>query len=557
MGAVTAAQDLRIGREVAVKRMTATTPEREQVARFLREARTQARLQHPAIVPVHELGIDDQDRLFFTMKRITGQTLSQRLAEGATQNRLLRVFVDVCRAIEFAHARGVVHRDLKPSNIMIGDYGETYVIDWGIARVIADDGDLPALYGDAAMLGGDATKSGTVLGTPGYMAPEQVRGQPATPAADVYALGSILFELLTGESLHARGSTAMATTLSTPQVRPSGRYPEKPIPPELDNLCFEALAEVPDQRPSAHDLAEKVQAYLDGDRDLARRRELAAIQLAAARDGLANDEPDARASAIRRAGRAIALDPESEEAAELLSALLLEPPPENRMPADLGRGLEEQERELNRDRSRRGVWAYLSVFTVLPVLLAMDVKNWGILVALYGLMLLGSLSAVRSVRRGQPSVTVALIVNFATALMFTRIAGPFVLTPLLVCCTLVALTPIPWLNQRPWVVMIWMVATVMIPIVFEWVGFLPATWRIGDGHMIVISDLVRTHGRFDELALVIGNLVFTGVVAWFLIVINRSRRISQRRLFILAWHLRQLLPQTKRWWPWSRGEPHA
>jgi serine/threonine protein kinase len=549
MGAVLAAQDLRIGREIAVKRMTALAPDSEQVGRFLREARIQARLEHPAIVPIHELGVDDQGRPFFTMKRITGQTLGRCLAEGAAQNRLLRVFVDVSRAIEFAHAHGIVHRDLKPSNIMLGDYGETYVIDWGIARVLAADREPPTPPGDIATLDRGATMSGAVLGTPGYMSPEQLRGQPATPAADIYSLGAILFEVLTGQSLHHRGQPAIAATLSTPQVRPSDRHPEIAIPPELDKLCFEALARLPDGRPRAHDLAEKVQAYLDGDRDLARRRELAAHQLAAARDLLASSDPDARASAMRRAGRAIALDPESEDAAELVSALLLEPPPEGRMPADLIRGLDEQERQINRDRSRRSVWAYLSVFGVLPLLLAMEVKNWGIVIGFYSLMLFGSLCSARFARRGQPSVTVVLIVNFGTALLFTRVAGPFVLTPLMVCCTLAAVTAIPWINQRPWVVMSWMAATVMIPIVFEWVGVLPRTSRIDGGHMIIISDVVRTHGRFDELALAIGNLLFTGVVAWLLVAINRRRRVGQRQLFILAWHLRQLLPQTRWRWP--------
>ena len=549
MGAVLAAQDLRIGREIAVKRMTATAPDSEQVGRFLREARIQARLEHPAIVPIHELGVDDQGRPFFTMKRITGQTLGQCLAEGAAPSRLLRVFVEVCRAIEFAHARGVVHRDLKPANIMLGDYGETYVIDWGIARVLAEDREPPALLGDIARLDGGATKSGAVLGTLGYMSPEQIRGQPATPAADIYALGAILFEILTGASLHHRGQPAIAATLSAPQVRPSDRHPEIAIPPELDNLCFEALAELPEGRPTARDLADKVQAYLDGDRDLARRRELAAHQLAAARDALASGDPDARAAAMRRAGRAIALDPESEEAAELVGGLLLEPPPEGAMPADLTRGLDEQERQVNRDRSRRVMWAYLSVFTVFPVLLALDVKNWGIVLGFYSLMLIGSLFSARFVRSGQPSVAVVLIVNFGTALLFTRIAGPFVLTPLLMCCTLAALTAIPWLNQRPWVVMSWMVAAVMVPIVFEWVGVLPRTSRIEGGTLIIISDVVRTHGRFDELALAIGNLLFTGVVAWLLVAISRRRRLGQRQLFIAAWHLRQLLPQTRWRWP--------
>jgi serine/threonine-protein kinase len=544
MGSVIAAQDLRIGREVAVKRMATMTPDDEQLARFLREARIQARLEHPAIVPVHELSVDELGRPFFTMKRITGQTLGQRLADGVAQNRLLRVFVDVCRAIEFAHARGVVHRDLKPPNIMLGDYGETYVIDWGIARVLANS--EAAKHSDIAVLDPDGTRAGAVLGTPGYMSPEQVRGEPATTAADVYALGAILFELLTARPLHERGQGALASTLHTPQVRPSDRYQDTPIPPELDDLCFAALAEIPDERPTAHDLAEQVQAYLDGDRDLEQRRSLAGQQLAAAHDALATGDPDARALAIRRAGRALALDPESHDAAELVGGLLLEPPPESRMPADLIIGLKDQDRQFERARLRLAAWAYLSVFIVLPFLLAMEIKNWGNVIVIYGLMLLGAALATYHARSGRPSAPGALVVTFGIALMFPRLAGPFVITPLLVCCVLAALTAIPSLTERPWIVMIWMVVAVMTPIGLEWVGWFPVTWAIGDGSMTIVSDVVHTRGRYDELALMIANLVFTGVVAWLLVAIHQRRRVSERQLFILAWHLRQLMPQRNR-----------
>ena len=326
MGEVLAAQDLRIGREVAVKRMISSKPDSEQTARFLREARIQARLEHPAIVPVHELGVDAEGRPFFTMKRLTGRTLGQRQAEGMPLNRLLRAFVEVCLAIEFAHARGVIHRDLKPSNVMLGDYGEVYVIDWGIARVLTDDDEPRNRQWDIGTLD-EGTKSGALLGTPGYMAPEQIRGQRATPAADVYALGSMLFEILAGHILHKRGEAGIGSTLGNPQVSPAARFPDRAIPPELDALCFAALAEDPEARPTAHDLAERVQAFLDGDRDLERRRELAAEQLASAREALASDAPDARATGMRRAGRALALDPRSEEAAELVSSLVLDPPP--------------------------------------------------------------------------------------------------------------------------------------------------------------------------------------------------------------------------------------
>ncbi|MBA3501630.1 MAG: serine/threonine protein kinase, partial [Deltaproteobacteria bacterium] len=193
MGEVVLAEDKTIGRRVAIKRMRAATPTPDAVARFLREAHIQARLDHPAIVPVHELGHDKDGRPYFTMKRLAGVTLHTVLKEGkATPQKLLRAFVDVCLAIEFAHQRGIVHRDLKPSNIMLGHYGEVYVLDWGVARVIGD-AELAGVAIDS--LEGE-TQQGAVLGTPGYMSPEQMRGDEITPATDIYALGAILFEIL-------------------------------------------------------------------------------------------------------------------------------------------------------------------------------------------------------------------------------------------------------------------------------------------------------------------------------------------------------------------------
>ncbi|HSK02516.1 MAG TPA: serine/threonine-protein kinase, partial [Kofleriaceae bacterium] len=310
MGEVIAAFDRRIGRDVAVKRMRSPHPSEEAMTRFLREARIQARLDHPAIVPVHELGTDDAGRPYFTMKRLAGRTLGQRMAEGegglAPERQLLRAFVDVCLAVEFAHARGVVHRDLKPANIMLGDYGEVYVLDWGVARVLGEPvtGD-PAAAAAAVTPGeidslDEGTQTGTLLWTPGYIAPELLNGDPAAPPADVYALGSILFELLAGEPLHPRShQKAIASTLASPQDLPSRRRPDRAIPPELDHACEGALAEDPAERPTAHQLAHRVQAYLDGDRDIERRRALATQQLRSAREVLASDDPDRRTTALR------------------------------------------------------------------------------------------------------------------------------------------------------------------------------------------------------------------------------------------------------------------
>src|SRR5689334_2385134 len=341
MGEVLAAFDQRLGRDVAIKRMRSPHPSEEATARFLREARIQARLDHPAIVPVYELGTDEAGRPYFTMKRLAGRTLAQRMAEGAPQAQLLRAFVDVCLAVELAHAKGVVHRDLKPANIMLGDYGEVYVLDWGVARVLSEPAaaapgeGAPTVAAAVAEVPGhpqnseiasleEGTKTGTLLGTPGYIAPEQLKGDPASAPADIYALGSILFELLAGEPLHPKGhQKAIASTLATPREVPSRRSPERTIPVELDEACADALAEDPAERPTAHQLAHRVQAYLDGDRDIERRRVLAMQQLRSANEALSSGDPDRRTTALRRAARALALDPQSQAAGELVGAMLL------------------------------------------------------------------------------------------------------------------------------------------------------------------------------------------------------------------------------------------
>src|SRR5262249_34851822 len=207
-GEVLLSRDARIGRDVAMKivRVREGAPPDHQ-ARFLREARVQGQLEHPAIVPVYDLGRDPDGRAFCTMKRVNGATPEESLDRRAAgeadaaarygRRKLLAAFVQVGLAVDYAHSRGVVHRDLKPANIMLGDFGEVYVLDWGLARV---SGEEERGAGAAATVEGSGaiqTEFGAVLGTPGYMAPEQARGGRDVDArADVYALGSMLFEIL-------------------------------------------------------------------------------------------------------------------------------------------------------------------------------------------------------------------------------------------------------------------------------------------------------------------------------------------------------------------------
>ncbi len=136
MGEVIAAVDQSLGREVALKRMRHSDPTGDAVSRFVREAKVQALLDHPAIVPVHELGEDSDGNPYFTMKRLTGTTLQEALEANKPTQPLLRALVDVCFAIQLAHERDIVHRDLKPTNVMLGNYGDVYVIDWGVARML-------------------------------------------------------------------------------------------------------------------------------------------------------------------------------------------------------------------------------------------------------------------------------------------------------------------------------------------------------------------------------------------------------------------------------------
>src|SRR5205823_4801203 len=157
---------------------------------------------------------------FFVMKKLAGTSLTRILVEEFSLQHVLRAFADVCLAVELAHVRGIIHRDLKADNIMLGDFGEVYVLDWGVAKVTGeDDGD----FGDVGTGSGEhATGAGTAVGTPGYMAPEQVRGAPDIDGrADIYTLGCLLFEILAGDPLHPRGWNGLQSALAGVDARPS------------------------------------------------------------------------------------------------------------------------------------------------------------------------------------------------------------------------------------------------------------------------------------------------------------------------------------------------
>jgi serine/threonine protein kinase len=262
MGVVYAAEDEKLERRVALKVLEVPGTDGDLANRLMREARVLARLEHPGIVPVHDVGTLADGRVFYTMKFVEGQRLDN-LIEGveSVQDRL-RLFLRICEAVAFAHARGVLHRDLKPTNIMVGPFGEVLVMDWGLAKILRSDLQIADRVADpeAKILEKpkqpgaekDSTKSsvitghGTVMGTPGYMSPEQARGEVEVLDArsDIFSLGALLRFLLT-------------------QKTPTGIAPR--LDRSLEAICAKASAEKPESRYSAvQELGLDVSRYLDG-----------------------------------------------------------------------------------------------------------------------------------------------------------------------------------------------------------------------------------------------------------------------------------------------------
>lgn len=277
MGIVSAAFDALLLRRFARKTMHKHVAEApELAARFIEEAQITAQLDHPGIVPVHDLGIGAEDgKLYFTMKLVDGETLSTVFdwlhAEpfsGTSLEQVLRVFLKICEAVSFAHSRGVIHRDLKPDNVMVGSHGQVYVMDWGIALLLPED----AARGNAPRVSvatRRAPEAGSAVGTFTYMAPEQAHGRVAEqgPATDVYGLGGILYALLTGDGPHAAPTQSQALALARAgKVAPPETRPAWPsLPPGLCAIAMKALAPSPaDRYRSVDELKSDVEEFLRG-----------------------------------------------------------------------------------------------------------------------------------------------------------------------------------------------------------------------------------------------------------------------------------------------------
>ena len=281
-GRVFLAYDGNVCREVAIKEVElsrVTEPEKRDRARkrFLREAKLTAQLEHPHIVPIYDLMVDEQGSTFYVMKYVRGKTLKQAIDEcvGDTceerfekRLHLLGPLIDVCEAMAYAHSKDIIHRDLKPGNIVLGEFGQTIILDWGLAKQIAEK-ETPAEKESISEIFDDgiSTRHDTIMGTPSYMAPEQADQKHGLvdERSDVYALGALLFFVLTGERIYEPGGKQALGGLLSDLPTPSPALRNRCIPPELAAICEKATAKnKADRFRDAGEMVMELCAYRDG-----------------------------------------------------------------------------------------------------------------------------------------------------------------------------------------------------------------------------------------------------------------------------------------------------
>ncbi len=562
MGHVWLCRDRQIGRDVAIKSLSLDRAQDPTArARFLQEAVTQGQLEHPCIAPVYDIEAARGARPRFTMRFVAGITLAEVVAQlragdtlaaqRDTRRRLLTAFSAVCGAVHYAHRRGVIHRDLKPENVMLGEYGEVYVLDWGVARLTGTSASHVHPPDDAAPM----TEVGALLGTPGFVAPEQwLQSAAADERSDVYSLGAMLFELLTYAPLHDGESTRaiMRQTFTEAQVTPSARAPQLAITPELDRICLTATARDRDHRfASARELRDEVERVLDGEHSVETRREAAAVAAEEA-EALAcsalseSGSEDDRRLALDRVGRALALDPACPEARRTLVRLLFSPPME--MPPEVLTGIESDWQERVRALARVGAFAYGSWLLALPLLLHWGVRDRSMLATTTVVMLISCALAASQAMRRRPSDAagyVLLASSMGAIGSLDLLFGPLLAVPTALTINAIIFVAHGDRMRVETVITAGMVA-IFAPVALEFTGALPPSFAFESGRLVLLPRMLAfTPGPMLFLLAFIHVVIFVGATVAFWHA-RRVNRAEVMRLHLLSWHLRQIVPEHAR-----------
>jgi hypothetical protein len=502
---------------------------------------------------------------------VRGETFDQiicRLRQGNadaarqyTRRKLLSAFSTACLAVHFAHTRGVLHRDLKPSNVILGDFGEVYVLDWGIAKVVGVSEERPSgESADARELEPAHTVEGETIGTLGFMPPEQARGElgELDARSDVYALGAVLFELLTLEPLHPGTTKAalLASTIEGADARATARAPEQDVPPELETICVRATQSDPEARyRTVRELSDAVERYLDGDRDIERRKALAnehALRAARlAEQAWRRDVGQSgarslqkRRQALNEIGHALAFDADNREARDAFKLLLTVPPAA--VPPEAEQEVARTMTEDGRTGTRSAAAAvFLALLVMVPTVLLAGIKSWSAVGLLCGIVLLGGVLTARAAARPDPSgklpvsISVIALLTGATSAIF---CGPYVLAPTVMACLGSLLMLVPDGGLRPATLVATAALAELLPLALEWVGIVPPSTRFDDGAITILPRTLALHPLATQAFLILVNFFF--LVAPML-VIGRVRAMlwkAQREARIHAWHLSQLVP---------------
>ena len=552
MGEVRTAIDVQLDRDVVMKtiRRGHATDENLQ-RRFLREARVQGALQHPGVAPVYDLGTTPDGGLYFTMRRVHGVTLGEAIVRGRagdaaararfSRTRLLSALGTVCQTIAYAHDRGWVHRDLKPANVMLGDFGEVVVLDWGTAMPL---GDVP---------GARVTRAGAVVGTPQYMAPEQALGDTIDERTDVFALGLLLFEILSGRPLRvADPDRALLAATQVACVREPLAAADAPF--ELVDLCARATTLAVEPRiPTVRAFHAELERSLFGERDEEHRRTAASRHADAAGRILGAMPADtaaaetSRARALGELGRALALDPGNERARAAITGLLDDGNDE--LPA-------EAEGELRRVAEKVFVRSakivainHLIWLAMLPISLLLGLRQpaWLFAMAVPLAAIVAANVWVAHTRRAPRPMVIALVaLHLASVAALSGFVGPLILGP----AFLVSITSAMLVNLRPdrglrAGILIGALAAVAVPLFLSNVGVLPPSYAFENGRMIVLPAMV------DLSPSSLGLILFGSCVSLVFSQLGLAGTIdtlnaAERRTLARSWKLQKLVPQAGR-----------